>query len=93
VRSITFVHDIAPDPTHKGYLGTAWGLFAFALLATFVSYLTSQGVLLKRINDEDAGLEWGKSFLGWATTGLNILAAIGVVGGFVCLVRFALYNL
>lgn len=74
-------------------MGISWTLFAIALLATFVSYLTSQGVLLKRINDEDAGADWGRSFLGIATAGLNILAAIGVVGGFVFLVLFALYNL
>ncbi len=91
--SITFIHDIAPNPTHKLLVGTSWTLFAVALLATFLSYLASEGVHLKRIADEDAGTEWGRSYLGIATTGLNVLAAIGVVGGFVFLVTFALYNL
>jgi len=90
--SITFIHDIAPNPTHKGYLALAWLLFAFALLSTFVSHLTSQGVLLKRIKDTDAAAEWGRSYLGQLTTGLNICAAIGVIGGFVFLVCFALFN-
>jgi hypothetical protein len=91
--SFTFMDDIAPDPIHKWLVGTSWALFAAALLATFLSYLASQGVHVKRIADHDAGAEWGRSYLGYTTTALNVLAAIGVVGGFVFLVIFALYNL
>lgn len=91
--SITFMNEIAPNPTHKGYVGASWTLFAIGLLATFVSYVTSQGVLLKRIYDEDAGEGWGKSYLGIATTSLNVIAGIAVIAGFACLVVFALYNL
>jgi hypothetical protein len=91
--SITFIHDIAPDPTHKAWLSVAWGSFALALLSTFVSYLTSQGVLLRRIDDIDKGRAHERSWYGYVTTGLNLCAALFVFVGFVCLVRFALYNL
>lgn len=90
--SITFIHDIAPNPTHEGWLGTGWGFFAGALLATFLSYLASQAAILKRIEEYDRQ-EWGFNWAGVLTTALNGVAAIGVVAGFVCLVVFALHNL
>ena len=91
--SITFVHDIAPHPSHNVLLGSAWGCFTMSLLLILISFLTSQGALLAMIGAIDDGTALPKK--GWArfTAVTNWLSAGGLVAGAVLLVLFALYNL
>jgi hypothetical protein len=40
--SLTFIHDIAPQPVAEGWLLAAWIFFGLALIATSSSFLASQ---------------------------------------------------
>jgi hypothetical protein len=107
--SITFIHEIAPKPTHHRWLATSWGLLAASLLLVFVSYLASQRVLMHEIGDCDEAIakalakerdepapaprQKKRDLAGPLTTWLNYLAAGVFVTGVALLVRFALYNL
>jgi hypothetical protein len=107
--SITFIHEIAPHPTHHRWLATSWLFLAISLLLVFVSYLASQRVLEHEIGNCDDAIaraiaeERGETspptqpskrdIAGPLTTCLNYGAAGTFVIGVVLLVRFALYNL
>ena len=92
--SLVFVRDIAPKPTLEWALMVAWSLFAGSLVFTFVSLVTSQSAILRRIKECDEGRpEARRSLFGIATTSLNALAATAFVLGVAFLVLFAVYNL
>lgn len=107
--SITFIHEIAPDPTHHRWLAVSWTLLAASLLLVFVSYLASQRVLQEEIatcddairralakergEPELAPRDVKRDLAGPLTSWLNYLAAGTFIVGVALLVRFALYNL
>lgn len=90
--SITFVHEVAPNPKCVTLLGTAWGFFAASLAFVFVSLLTTQGTLVSRIAALDAEKPWGFNLLGTLTTALGVLAGGAFLVGLVSLSIFALNN-
>jgi hypothetical protein len=87
--SITFVHDIAPQPKVKWSLGLAWALFALSLLLILMSFLASQRAIIKMIE----GIDIGETVRGKLTDWVNRGAATSLVFGTAFLVIFALYNL
>jgi hypothetical protein len=91
--SITFVHEVAPNPTNTGLLGLAWGFFAASLACVFASLLTTQGTLVGRIAAIDANKPWGFSLLGTVTTILGVLAGVTFLIGLVMLSMFAHHNI
>jgi hypothetical protein len=96
--SITFVHNVAPDPTNRGLLTTSWFLFAGSLLLILISFLTSQAAILNQIGELNgrgaADRSWWKRWLnaGVWTTVLNFLSAGAFVAGVIFLVLFARVN-
>lgn len=88
--SITFVHDLAPKPTHETWLATSWGCFAAALLVILASFIASQRAILRMIGSLDRDEEPAR---GQLTTVLNAVSAGALILGVICLVRFALYNI
>jgi len=94
--SIAFVHDVAPHPIHKGWLGFAWGLFSLSLVVTLTSFLTSQHSLRREMKMLSGELELAEKPGGWIgslTILLNWASAVALVTGVGGLVVFALYNL
>jgi len=92
--SVAFVHQVAPNPTHKTWLAWAWGLLAVSLLLIFLSFLASQQTLLREINQRDNKTVWPSwDMPGRATTLLNLASGAAFIGGIVCLVRFAWFNI
>jgi hypothetical protein len=91
--SLAFVHQVAPNPTHKGWLAWAWGLLALSLLLIFASFLASQQAILREIRLRDRKKVWGWDIPGWMTTTLNVTSGAAFIMGVVCLVRFAWFNI
>jgi hypothetical protein len=94
--SITFIHDIAPEPVHEGRIALAWVAFALALMFSMASFLTSEYAHRHLIKELDKGtppegLELGT--FGWTTHVLNVGAAVLVVAGTFFLAYFAVGNL
>jgi hypothetical protein len=91
--SITFVHEVAPHPVHKGWLAWSWGLLALSLGLIFLSFLASQYAISRRIKEWDKHPVWGWNVPGWMTATLNLLSGGAFIAGVVCLVRFAWFNI
>jgi heme exporter protein D len=91
--SITFLHDIAPKPVHKGWLAWSWALLALSLLLTVASFLLSQKAILREIAKRDAHDASPANRWTRGTTTLNVLSGLLFILGVSCLVRFAFYNL
>lgn len=96
--SITFLHDVAPNPLveTKIFLAISWIAFAVSLASILVSYLTSMGSLRRTIKEVDAGTIYDKKKPGglptWVTEFLRITAAIGFLVGVVSFFLFAFKN-
>ena len=91
--SLTFIHDVAPHPTHKGLLAWSWGLLALSLLLILVSFVASQYAILRRIKEED-GLPVSRWNLpSGATVALNFASGAAFIAGVACMVRFAWFNI
>jgi hypothetical protein len=94
--SITFLHDVAPHPTHRKLLATSWSCFVLSLLVTLISFVTSQAAIKARIaeldDDSSAPRAWWRPDSGKWTTWLNLSSAALLIAGAVFLVLFALYN-
>lgn len=52
--SLTFIHDIAPQPVAEGWLLAAWVLFGLALVTTSSSFLASQYAMRRELARLDA---------------------------------------
>jgi hypothetical protein len=91
--SLAFVHQVAPNPTHKGWLAWSWGLLALSLLLIFASFLASQWAILRQIKERDGQEVWPRwDVPGWMTTTLNLTSGAAFIMGVACLVRFAWFN-
>jgi hypothetical protein len=91
--SLTFVHQVAPQPTHKPWLAVSWALLALSLLLIFGSFLASQQALLRQIKQHDKKPVSRWDVPGWMTTILNVASGAAFVVGVACLVRFAWFNI
>jgi hypothetical protein len=91
--SITFIHDIAPSPVHKGWIGIAWGAFAVALVGSTASFLTSDVAHRRAITKLDEGKPWKQGGWGWTTIALNWTCAGAILAGAGALAIFAYLNL
>jgi hypothetical protein len=92
--SLAFVHQVAPNPTHKNWLAVAWGLLALSLLLIFASFLASQQSILREIKKRDGHKLWPRwDVPGWTTTTLNVTSGAAFIMGVACLVRFAWFNI
>jgi hypothetical protein len=94
--SITFLHDIAPNPVHQGWLALAWTSLWVALIASMLSFLASDSAHRSVINKLYAGDELVGMDPGWRskmTSTFNWASAIGVVVGTGSLAWFAFANL
>jgi hypothetical protein len=89
--SITFVHQLAPNPHHAGYLLASWVLFAAALVASLWSFLTSEraaSAYYYAVGDGDVP----RSKWEVATQVLNWAAALMLTAAVALLVLFAWKN-
>jgi hypothetical protein len=94
--SITFIHDIAPDPVHQGRLALAWTSLWVALIASMFSFLASDSAHRSVIDRLYAGRELVGMERDWrykVTKALNWASAAGVVVGTGSLAWFAFANL
>jgi hypothetical protein len=94
--SITFLHDIAPDPVHQGRLAIAWTSLWVALIASMFSFLASDSAHRSVIDKLYAGAELVGMERDWRykmTSALNWASAIGVLVGTGSLAWFAFGNL
>jgi hypothetical protein len=91
--SVTFVHDIAPNPKHTGWLSWSWVFFAISLALIFVSFLASQYAIGRRIKEWDDKKVFPWNLWGMATRFLNLLSGAAFIAGVICLVRFAALNI
>src|SRR5690242_21126930 len=87
--SITFIHDVAPQPKHKGWIATSWGLFSASLLAVVLSFIASQHSILRQIYQLDKRDVFRWNLAGKSTSLLNYIAGGTFIAGVACLVRFA----
>jgi len=90
--SLTFIHDVAPHPRHKGWLGWSWLLLAVSLLLILVSFVASQYAIARQIRQID-----GLNVSRWnvpsrMTAGLNFASGMAFIAGVLCMVRFAWVN-
>jgi hypothetical protein len=91
--SITFVHDIAPEPVKTGRLAIAWTAFTLTLLFSMASFLTAGYAHRHLIKQLDKGQELTLGGWGVATHILNLLSALGVTAGAAFMAYFAFANL
>lgn len=91
--SVTFVHDIAPNPRHTEWLSRSWGAFAISLGLIFVSFLSSQYAIARRIKEWDKKDVFHWDVWRWLTRFLNLLAGAAFIFGVACLLRFATLNI
>jgi hypothetical protein len=92
--SVTFIHDIAPNPRHGWVVLIAWASLTVSLVFVFLSLLTSQDAirdLIEKMDKESDPIKLGPGAR--RTLSLNIGAAITLVVGLAFLVIFALVNL
>lgn len=98
--SITFIHEIAPNPKPFSicFLIIAWVLFCLSLLSTLISFLASQAACRKQRDILDHDIAGKKDFpltnnaAAW-TNGLNYLSISFFIFGIVFLVIFSALNL
>jgi hypothetical protein len=90
--SLTFIHDVAPQPKHKGWIAWSWGLLALSLLLILVSFVASQYAIGRQIREVDRlrVLQW--NLAGRMTAGLNFASGLAFIAGVTCMVRFAWFN-
>ena len=93
--SITFVHDVAPQPTRESLLAYAWGFLAASLVLILSSFLTSQVALARMIDHVDRAEPPEDAPRGWrkVTYSLNGASGLALVIGIGLLAKFAFYNL
>jgi hypothetical protein len=91
--SLTFIHDIVPNPRHEWSIAIAWSLLALSLLLIFVSLLTSQTSLLRNIKSLDEDVVATGGIAGVATVWLNALSGASFILGVGFLVGFAIGNI
>jgi hypothetical protein len=90
--SISFIHDVAHHPRHKGIIGASWSFFVLSLLLILWSFLTSERATRRMIHqmaDPDAeSIPEGRmtDWLNWGSAGSFLV-------GVVCLVLFAVLNI
>jgi cytochrome b subunit of formate dehydrogenase len=100
--SIAFIDKIAPHPVcwTKGVLAASWVLFAFAVLSTLFSFLTSQASHRRLIEEWD--FTWSnqkepeghaKDYADVLTRCLNVASVLLFFAGVFALVIFAIGNL
>jgi hypothetical protein len=89
--SITFVHDVAPHPRHTSVLGFSWLCFALSLLLILWSFLTSERVVVRMVNQLDAEVD--NIPPGKLTDWANWASAATFILGVILLVIFAWLNL
>lgn len=94
--SVTFIHDIAPEPVATWRIGVAWTAFSVALLFSLYSLVSSEYAHRGLIRQLDKGTDPGDlklGFLGWSTHVLNLASAALVGVGAAFLAYFAFANL
>jgi hypothetical protein len=95
--SVTFAHDITPQPAPNSYLLllAAWGWLIVTLLAVVLSFLTSDKGIRERILglERPGGAQPKMTRIEKATTALNWIAGIGLVIGLMLLAGYAVVNL
>jgi hypothetical protein len=90
--SISFIHDVAHHPRHRGIIGASWALFVLSLLLILWSFLTSERAsrrMIHQMADPDTELIPEGRMTDW----LNWCSAGSFLGGAVCLVLFAVLNI
>lgn len=99
ILSITFIHDIAPNPTLVELLFIAWGLFIISLLSIVVSLITSKSAF-KNAQDNLAesyrqqAIEISYSSKANTWTGICNWISVGAfVAGLILLTVFAVGNI
>ncbi|MDP9237933.1 MAG: hypothetical protein M3P30_11160 [Chloroflexota bacterium] len=103
--SITFIHEIAPHPTHEWTLACAWVLLGVSLLGVLVAHLTSQFALgrdRKILDERERRRQAGdqapaaceeRNWLSASTASMNVVALLTFVGGVGFLAGFSGTNL
>jgi uncharacterized membrane protein YjfL (UPF0719 family) len=84
---------VGPNPPHlPSLLFWGWGVLVVAVLATFVSFLTSERAINEEISSIDEGRPPGRAFH-TVTQWLNWLSAACVVAGVIFVLLFAAANI
>ena len=94
--SITFIHDIAPNPVHELRLALAWMSLAVALLASMFSFMASDSAhrsVIERLYGGEELVGMQRDWRYKVTAALNWASALGVVVGIGGLAWFAFGNL
>ena len=92
--SVTFIHDIAPDPRQKWVVMVAWALLALSLICILWSLITSSYTIRQLIDEIDAkNASYQGSGSATFTLALNIAAGATLVLGLSFLAVFAFVNL
>jgi len=93
--SVTFARDITPTPVpgSTGGLVVAWLLLGLAMLATVLSFVTSQREIWNQTAAIDDGKEVKLTWLARATWLLNLVGGVALAGGLILLGAYALTNM